>query len=98
MVLFNLAYWPLMFVCAAMIVAAVIDGWKLKVPNWLTFPLILSGWLLGLLHNRGLAETYGRAGRQRVEAVFPIERMLSETEALYLGGRASVDISPRISE
>src|SRR5205814_918091 len=29
----------------------VIDGWKLKVPNWLTFPLILSGWLLGLLHN-----------------------------------------------
>src|SRR5262249_39473362 len=33
------------------ILAAVIDGWKLKVPNWLTFPLILSGWLLGLLHN-----------------------------------------------
>jgi prepilin peptidase CpaA len=31
-----------------MIVAAVIDGWKLKVPNWLTFPLIISGWLLGI--------------------------------------------------
>jgi prepilin peptidase CpaA len=45
--------WPLTFVCAAMIVAAVIDGWKLKVPNWLTFPLILSGWLLGLLNNFG---------------------------------------------
>src|SRR5579859_3129527 len=46
-----LTHWPLAFVCAAMIVAAVIDGWKLKVPNWLTFPLIISGWLLGLLHN-----------------------------------------------
>ena len=48
---FILNNWPLAFVCAAMIVAAVIDGWKLKVPNWLTFPLVLSGWLLGLLHN-----------------------------------------------
>jgi prepilin peptidase CpaA len=26
-------------------VAAVIDGWALKVPNWLTYPLILSGWV-----------------------------------------------------
>lgn len=47
---YILQHWPLTFVCIAMIVAAVIDGWKLKVPNWLTFPLILSGWLLGLLH------------------------------------------------
>lgn len=42
--------WPIVFICLAMILAAVIDGWKLKVPNWLTFPLILSGWLLGILH------------------------------------------------
>src|SRR5258708_2639458 len=48
---FIFANWPLAFVCLAMIVAAVIDGWKLKVPNWLTFPLILSGWALGLCHN-----------------------------------------------
>src|SRR5438034_5727265 len=58
MVLFNLAYWPLMFVCAAMIVAAVIDGWKLKVPNWLTFPLIISGWLVGLLENFGVVASF----------------------------------------
>lgn len=38
-------HWPVWFVTVALIVAAVIDGWKLKVPNWLTFPLILSGWL-----------------------------------------------------
>src|SRR6266566_820208 len=40
-----LSNWPLAFICAAMIVAAVIDGWKLKVPNWLTLPLVVSGWL-----------------------------------------------------
>lgn len=28
-------------------VAAVIDGAILKVPNWLTFPFILSGWAYG---------------------------------------------------
>jgi prepilin peptidase CpaA len=51
---FTLQNWPLLFISVAMIVAAVIDGWKLKVPNWLTFPLILSGWLFGLLNDCGL--------------------------------------------
>jgi len=51
---YILNHWPLWFISLAMIVAAVIDGWKLKVPNWLTFPLILSGWALGLLHTCGL--------------------------------------------
>ena len=31
------------FVSAFLIVAAAIDGWKLKVPNWLTFPLAGAG-------------------------------------------------------
>lgn len=53
--------WPLTFVCVAMIVAAVIDGWKLKVPNWLNFPLIISGWLLGILHDCNV-EFLGSAG------------------------------------
>jgi prepilin peptidase CpaA len=52
----------LWFVSAAMIVAAVIDGWKLKVPNWLTFPLVLGGWTLGLAHNFGLFESTGTGG------------------------------------
>jgi prepilin peptidase CpaA len=51
MALFSLDNWPLLFISAAMIVAAIIDGWKLKVPNWLTFPLIISGWVLGLCHS-----------------------------------------------
>jgi prepilin peptidase CpaA len=37
--------WPIWFVSAVLIVAAIIDGWKLKVPNWLTFPFVFSGWI-----------------------------------------------------
>jgi prepilin peptidase CpaA len=60
---YILTHWPLWFICAAMIVAAVIDGWKLKVPNWLTFPIILSGWAMGLGHDFGwLGEETGVGG------------------------------------
>src|SRR5579871_3575989 len=62
MALFTVANWPLVFLSVAMIVAAVIDAWKLKVPNWLTFPLILSGWAFGLLHNVGLFAETGSGG------------------------------------
>ena len=62
MALFTLANWPLLFLSAAMIVAAVIDAWKLKVPNWLTFPLVLSGWTFGLLHDVGFFAGSGVGG------------------------------------
>ena len=39
-----LSLWPVAFISILMVVGAVIDGWKLKVPNWLTFPMILTGW------------------------------------------------------
>ena len=39
------ANWPIWFVTVTLVVAAVIDGYKLKVPNWLTFPMIISGWI-----------------------------------------------------
>jgi prepilin peptidase CpaA len=53
---------PLVVVCVGMILAAFIDGWALKVPNWVTLPLILSGWALGLLHNLGVATDSGTGG------------------------------------
>jgi len=37
--------WHVWLISAALIFAAVIDGYKLKVPNWLTFPLIIGGWI-----------------------------------------------------
>jgi len=42
-------HWPIWLVTLTLIVAAVIDGWKLKVPNWITFPMIISGWAVSAL-------------------------------------------------
>ena len=35
--------WPIKLVSAILILAAWIDGQELKVPNWITFPMVLSG-------------------------------------------------------
>ena len=35
--------WPIKLVSAILILAAWIDGKELKVPNWITFPMVLSG-------------------------------------------------------
>jgi prepilin peptidase CpaA len=51
MLRFHWDNWPLLVICTGMIASAGIDWWKFKVPNRLTFPLILSGWALGLAHN-----------------------------------------------
>lgn len=39
------ANWHIWLVTVTLVVAAVIDGIKLKVPNWLTFPMVVSGWI-----------------------------------------------------
>jgi prepilin peptidase CpaA len=36
--------WQVWLVTVTLVVAAIIDGKQLKVPNWLTFPMIVSGW------------------------------------------------------
>ncbi len=38
-------HWPIWLLSIVLVVAAVIDGFELKVPNWLTFPLVISGWI-----------------------------------------------------
>lgn len=35
--------WPVRLVCVVLIVAAFIDGRQLRVPNWLTYSMVLSG-------------------------------------------------------
>lgn len=42
-------HWPFWVVTVTLVVAAIIDGYKLKVPNWITFPMILSGWAMSAL-------------------------------------------------
>jgi prepilin peptidase CpaA len=55
-------YGPLIVVSIGMVLAAVIDGWAFKVPNWLTLSLVLSGWALGLLHTLGVPIDAGAGG------------------------------------
>ena len=42
-------YWIIVvaswLVSITLIVAAIIDGYKLKVPNWITFPMVIGGWI-----------------------------------------------------
>jgi prepilin peptidase CpaA len=40
-------HWPVWLLSAVLVIAAVIDGWRLRVPNRLTYPLIIGGWLYG---------------------------------------------------
>ncbi|MFM8723800.1 MAG: prepilin peptidase, partial [Planctomycetaceae bacterium] len=35
--------WPVRLVSLVLILAAWIDGRDLKVPNWITFPMVLAG-------------------------------------------------------
>src|SRR5437016_4568179 len=60
--------WPVLFVCLAMLASAVIDWWKFKVPNWLTLPVILSGWVLGGLYDLGILEPALNPGGSRLVA------------------------------
>lgn len=53
---------PLVVISFGMILAAFIDGWALKVPNWITLPLVLSGWMLGALHDFGVPVDGGTGG------------------------------------
>ncbi len=39
-------HWNVWVVTLFLILAAVIDGFELKVPNWLTFSMIISGWIV----------------------------------------------------
>ncbi len=48
--------WHVKFVCIVLIVAAYIDGKELRVPNWITFPMVLSG-LAYSLYAGGLGNT-----------------------------------------
>lgn len=47
--------WPIKLVSAILILAAWIDGKELKVPNWITFPMVLSGLVYSAVAGDGLA-------------------------------------------
>ena len=46
-------HWTIIAVCwlvsVTLVAAALIDGIKLKVPNWLTFPMVISAWVVSAI-------------------------------------------------
>lgn len=50
---FLLENWEVKLVTGVLILAAWIDGKQLKVPNWITFPMVLSGLVHGLVTGGG---------------------------------------------
>lgn len=60
--MFTLEFWPVHVICVGMLAAAIIDWWKFKVPNKLTFPIIISGWLLGLWNDLNLEAYHAGIG------------------------------------
>jgi prepilin peptidase CpaA len=53
-----IAQWPIWTVTIVLVVAAVIDGLQLKVPNWITYPLIASGWIYSALAYYGAGDSW----------------------------------------
>jgi prepilin peptidase CpaA len=82
---------PVVVVCVGMILAAVIDGWAFKVPNWLTLSLILSGWALGLLHSLGVPVDGGQ-GSFAVSLVCTGLGFLLLFPMLAIGGMGQGDV------
>jgi prepilin peptidase CpaA len=87
--LLNLDNWPVLVICVGMLAAAVIDWWKFKVPNKLTFPLVISGWLLGLANNFGLEAGHGGIGAALAGTVLGLALLLP----MYaIGGMGAGDV------
>lgn len=49
--LLSVDNWPVVVISIGMLAAAIIDWWKFKVPNKLTFPIIVAGWFLGIANH-----------------------------------------------
>jgi prepilin peptidase CpaA len=81
--------WPIVVVCTGMVAAAVIDWWKFKVPNRLTFPLIISGWAMGLANNFGLDAGLGGIGASLTGTAIAFALLLP---AYAIGGMGAGDV------
>lgn len=82
---------PLIVICFGMVLAAIIDGTAYKVPNWVTLPLILSGWMLGAFHDLGVGVDAGTGGIGRaVLGTFLGYALL--LPILFIGGVGAGDV------
>lgn len=94
---FSVDNWPVLLVCGMLLVSAVIDYWKLKVPNWLTFPFIISGWVYALGMNFGWwtvpsADLYGTGGGIGASLLLTFFAMMLLFPLWLIGGMGGGDV------
>jgi prepilin peptidase CpaA len=85
---------PVAVICFGMLLAAVIDGYAFKVPNWCTLSLVVSGWYIGLLHDFGVQAVPGFLGGGGFAAAFA-GTMLGFAllfPVLFIGGMGQGDV------
>lgn len=82
---------PIAVVCAGMLLAAFIDGYAFKVPNWCTLSLVVSGWYIGLLHDCGVTVIPGVGGVAAAVAGTALGFALL-FPALFIGGMGQGDV------
>jgi len=85
----NLA--PLLVIAGGMLLAAFIDAWKFKVPNWLTLSLVLSGWMLGILHDLNVRIDEG-SGSFLYSLIATIVGFFLLFPVLFIGGMGQGDV------
>ena len=83
-------------ICLGMVVAAVIDGYAFKVPNWCTLSLVVSGWYVGLAHDLGIGGLPGLSpeytGGFLAAFACTVIGFLFLFPALFIGGMGEGDV------
>ena len=83
-------------ICAGMLLAAFIDGYAFKVPNWCTLSLVVSGWYVGALHDFGVDAVPGFAdwasGGTPAALAGTAVGFLFLFPALFVGGMGQGDV------
>src|SRR5947199_3927178 len=82
---------PLAVIAFGMLLAAFIDGYAFKVPNWCTLSLVVSGWYLGLMHDCGVQVIPGVGGLAAAFAGTMLGFALL-FPALFIGGMGQGDV------
>jgi prepilin peptidase CpaA len=88
---FQLNLGPLAVICVGMLLAAFIDGYAFKVPNWCTLSLVVSGWYIGLMHDFGADSIPGIGGFGSAFAGTVLGFALL-FPALFIGGMGQGDV------
>jgi len=87
---------PIVVICFGMLLAAFIDGYAFKVPNWCTLSLVVSGWYIGAMHDFGIMAIPGLTGTVYggfgAAMACTVVGFLCLFPALFIGGMGQGDV------